>query len=306
MNRLPRIIRRPLDGVFLLDKPKNMSSNTAMQRVRALYRAAKGGHTGNLDVLATGLLPICLGEGTKFAHAQLEADKTYLAHIRFGIRTTTGDSEGEILHEQPVALTREEIVHILPTFQGEIVQVPPMYSALKHQGKPLYDYARQGIEIERTARRVMIYALTLHECTADSAVLTVHCSKGTYIRTLAEDLGLALGCGGAYLTDLRRMGSGHFHLTQAHTLAQLEALTEIQREALLQPIDCLVTNLPQVTLDDQASARLQQGASVCTTHTLSANSLARVYLADGRFYGLVKALDEERLAPQRLLRQSQG
>lgn len=305
MNRLPRIIRRPLDGVLLLDKPRGLSSNTAMQRVRALYRAAKGGHTGNLDVLATGLLPICLGEGTKFAHYQLEADKGYIAHVHFGVRTTTGDSEGDIIHQQSVNLTQASLLSVLQQFIGEITQVPPMYSALKHQGKPLYDYARQGIEIPRPGRQVTIHTLELNELTNDRAVLVVRCSKGTYIRTLAEDIGLALGCGGAHLTALQRISSGHFHFSQTHTLEQLESLSETEREALLYPIDCLVEHLPAITLEAAASARLQQGAPVTAIHTLSPGCLARIYLADGRFYGLVNVQESGLLAPQRLLRQAQ-
>jgi tRNA pseudouridine55 synthase len=193
----PKIQRRPISGVFLLNKPLDISSNAALQKVRWLYRAEKAGHTGALDPLATGLLPICLGEATKFSHYLLESVKRYQTTVKLGQTTTTGDVEGEVLQQRPVPeLTPEKIEQILEQFRGDIQQVPPMYSALKKHGKPLYELARQGIVVEREARPITIYQLQLIEFTQDSLTLDVICSKGTYIRVLGEDIGEALGCGG--------------------------------------------------------------------------------------------------------------
>ncbi|PJC02436.1 MAG: tRNA pseudouridine(55) synthase TruB, partial [Gallionellales bacterium CG_4_9_14_0_8_um_filter_59_50] len=204
-------IKRPLDGVLLFDKPLLLSSNIALQKVRRLFRAEKAGHTGTLDPLATGLLPICFGEATKFTHALLDADKRYLATLRLGQRTTTGDAEGEVVAQRAVAVTADQLRQVLAAFTGEIQQLPPMYSALKHQGKPLYEYIRQGETVERAARPVVIHELALQRWAGDELVLDVRCSKGTYVRTLAEDIGEALGCG-AHLTGLRRSGIGDFGL----------------------------------------------------------------------------------------------
>ncbi|WP_206460869.1 tRNA pseudouridine(55) synthase TruB, partial [Acinetobacter baumannii] len=207
-----KISRRHISGVFLLNKPLGLSSNAALQKVRWLYRAQKAGHTGALDPLATGLLPICLGEATKFSHYLLDSTKRYQTTVRLGQTTTTGDVEGDILQERPIpVLSKELIEQTLEKFRGDIQQVPPMYSALKKEGKPLYELARKGIEIEREARPVTIYALELIEFTENSITLDVTCSKGTYIRVLGEDIGEALGCGG-HLTMLHRIQTGHFEL----------------------------------------------------------------------------------------------
>ena len=216
---------RHLSGVFLLNKPLGLSSNSALQKVRRLFNAQKAGHTGALDPLATGLLPICLGEATKFSHYLLDSTKRYQTTVKLGQTTTTGDVEGEILLQREVpALTAERIEAVLQQFRGDIQQVPPMYSALKRDGRPLYELARQGIEIERQARPVSIYQLTLLDFTQDRLVLEVTCSKGTYIRVLGEDIGEALGCGG-HLIHLHRTQTGHFELIPSYTLEYLETLT---------------------------------------------------------------------------------
>ena len=245
----PRSNRRHIDGVLLIDKPYDISSNNALQKARWLLNAAKAGHTGVLDPLATGLLPVCLGEATKFSSYLLDADKGYRATVKFGAVTTTGDVEGEVVSERPVAFDRDSLLAEMARFTGEISQVPPMYSALKHQGKPLYEYARAGIEVPREARQVVIRKLELVSFDGDTAVMDVLCSKGTYIRTLACDIGEALGCG-AHLTGLRRTATGGFGLDEAHTLAALESLDMPAREALLMPADVLVMHFPQLELAD--------------------------------------------------------
>lgn len=221
-----KISRRHISGVFLLNKPLGLSSNAALQKVRWLYRAQKAGHTGALDPLATGLLPICLGEATKFSHYLLDSTKRYQTTVRLGQTTTTGDVEGDILQERPIpVLSKELIEQTLEKFRGDIQQVPPMYSALKKEGKPLYELARKGIEIERETRPVTIYALELIEFTENSITLDVTCSKGTYIRVLGEDIGEVLGCGG-HLTMLHRIQTGHFELIPSYTIEYLESLME--------------------------------------------------------------------------------
>lgn len=254
----PRQVRRQLDGVLLLDKPQGLSSNAALQTVRRLFRAQKAGHTGTLDPLATGLLPICFGEATKFTHALLEADKRYRATLRLGLRTTTGDAEGEIVEQRAVAVNEDRLRQVLETFTGEILQLPPMYSALKHQGKPLYEYIRRGEVVTRAPRRVWIHELSLQRWDEDELVLDVRCSKGTYIRTLAEDIGEALGCG-AHLSSLCRTEIGDFRLAQAWTLEALESMDEAQRDACLLPLDSLVYGLPKLMLDAVRAERLAKG-----------------------------------------------
>jgi tRNA pseudouridine55 synthase len=250
-----------LHGVLLLDKPLGLTSNDALQRARRLLRAEKAGHTGTLDPLATGLLPLCFGAATKFAQVSLEADKRYLATLRLGLTTTTGDAEGDVLRERPVTSGREAIEAACHALTGEIRQVPPMHSALKHQGRALYEYARAGVEIERAERPVTIHAIDIVGWNAagrDELTLDVRCSKGTYIRTLAEDLGEALGCG-AHLSGLRRTGSGGLNLTHAITLEALEAMTEEQRSAQLLPPDQLLAGWPTVRLDAGEAARFLTG-----------------------------------------------
>lgn len=299
-----RRIKRPISGVILLDKPAGLSSNQALQQVRRLYQAAKAGHTGSLDPFATGLLPVCLGEATKFSHFLLDADKVYRATMRLGVTTTTGDTEGEILETRAVRVTREGFEAVLPRFRGEIQQVPPMYSALKHQGKALYEYARDGVDIERAPRKVAIYHLELEALDGDEAVISVTCSKGTYIRTLAEDIGHALGCG-AHLTALRRLETGGFTLEQALTMAQLEAMTPDQRDAVLQSPDVLVRELPMVLLDRESAFYLGRGQAVWKSGPIPAGYL-RLYEEPDRFLGLGELDAEGRVAPRRLVVDAQS
>jgi tRNA pseudouridine55 synthase len=293
-------IKRPLDGVLLLDKPVGLSSNQALQQAKHLYQAAKAGHTGSLDPFATGLLPVCFGEATKFSHFLLDADKTYRATMRLGATTTTGDTEGEILTTAEVAVTREEMETVLRGFRGEILQVPPMYSALKHEGKALYEYARAGVEIERPARAVTIHDIELLDLSETSAEIKVTCSKGTYIRTLAEDIGKALGCG-AYLTQLRRFATGNFDLSSAVTLQAIESMAVEERDAILLAPDCLVTDLPAVQLDDDSAYYLCQGQSIWQAGKLQAGGV-RLYGKDQRFLGLGEVTPDGKIAPRRLLK----
>ena len=261
-----RIPRRAVHGVLLLDKPLGLSSNDALMKAKRLYRAEKAGHTGTLDPLATGLLPLCFGAATKFSQVGLEADKTYRATLQLGITTTTGDAEGEVLRRAEVNVTHAQFEAACANFLGEVSQVPPMHSALKRDGKPLYEYARAGIEIEREARSVTIHRIDitalqhqdLANGTDDAWTIDVRCSKGTYIRTLAEDIGRALGCG-AHLAALRRTGSGPLSLVGAQTLETLAAMTEAERDAQLHDADCLIADWPVVRLDDENAGRFLSG-----------------------------------------------
>jgi len=289
--------RQPIDGVLLLNKPVGITSNAALQKAKWLLNAKKAGHTGTLDPFADGLLPLCFGEATKFSAYLLDADKHYRAVLQLGTTTTTGDPEGEVLDTREPAVGRDDIATVLPRFMGEIEQIPPMHSALKHQGRPLYEYARAGIEIERRPRKVTIRALELIECAPQRVVLDVQCSAGTYIRTLAQDIGAALGCG-AHLTALTRTAAGGFSLNQAHTLAELETLDPARRAALLQAADCLVSHLPALHLDDASTTALCQGRSIA--HPAPHAGLVRLYTDANRFLGLAQA-DAGQLAPHRLL-----
>jgi tRNA pseudouridine55 synthase len=255
----PKIVRRPVHGVLLLDKEAGLSSNAALQRAKRLYRAEKAGHTGTLDPLASGLLPLCFGAATKFAQASLDADKRYLATLRLGVTTTTGDLEGEVVRTvADVAIDRPALERACATFVGAIEQVPPMHSALKRDGKPLYEYARAGIELEREPRRVHIHAIGVVEGSGDLWTIDVSCSKGTYIRTLGEDIGTALGCG-AHLAALRRTGSGALGLDAALGLAELDGLDEATLDARLLPPDALVAALPRVVLSGDDAGRFLAG-----------------------------------------------
>jgi len=258
----PRVQRRPVHGVLLLDKALGLSSNQALQRAKWLLRADKAGHTGTLDPLASGLLPLCFGAATKFSQLQLDADKVYAATLRLGQRTSSGDAEGEVLERRPVACTPEQVQQVLARFLGPISQVPPMHSALKHQGRALYEYARAGLEVERAPRSVTIFALELLALDLHSPEptlrLRVRCSKGTYIRTLAEDIGAALGCG-AHLAALRRERSGGLGLEHSLTLEQLEALPENARLQALLPVEALLDGHERVTLDGDNAARFLTG-----------------------------------------------
>ncbi|HWI83183.1 tRNA pseudouridine(55) synthase TruB [Ramlibacter sp.] len=255
-----RVQRRPVHGVLLLDKPLGLSSNQALQKCKWLLRAEKAGHTGTLDPLATGVLPLCFGAATKFSQLQLDADKTYLATVRLGVKTSTGDAEGEPIAQRPVpALTAERLADVARQFTGAIRQVPPMHSALKKDGKALYEYARCGEEVEREPRAVVVHALALDAAgEPDTLTLLAKVSKGTYIRTLGEDIGEALGCGG-HLTSLRRLATGHFDLSQCVTLAQYEAMNDEERLARLQPVQALLPGHGRIALEKDEAARFLSG-----------------------------------------------
>lgn len=256
-----RIPRRHVDGVLLLDKPVGLSSNAALQHARRLFRAEKAGHTGTLDPLASGLLPLCFGEATKFAQMLLDAPKRYTATVRFGTTTTTGDAEGAVVATAPVAFPRDALERALHGFVGAIAQVPHAYSALKFEGRAYYDYARAGEDIPRAARPVTIHALRLLDWQSPDAVLDVECSKGTYVRVLAEDIGAVLGAG-AHLVALRRTATGGFALADAVTLERLEALPDAERDAALAPASTLVASLPTLELGIVEAMRFRQGQAL--------------------------------------------
>lgn len=254
----PRIVRRPVHGVLLLDKALGLTSNGALQQAKRLYRADKAGHTGTLDPLATGLLPLCFGAATKFAQLSLDADKRYLATLQLGVTTTTCDREGQVLETRPVDVDRAAIEAACAGFVGCIDQLPPMHSALKHEGRALYEYARAGIEIDREPRRVTIHSIDLIEGESDRWTLDVSCTKGTYIRTLAADIGAVLGCG-AHLAALRRTSSGALSLLRAHDIVSLERLDEDSLDALLLPADALVADWPRIVLSTEDAGRFLSG-----------------------------------------------
>ncbi|MBB3259552.1 tRNA pseudouridine55 synthase [Paraburkholderia bannensis] len=301
----PKVPRRLLDGVLLLDKPVGLSSNDALIRAKRLYRVKKAGHTGTLDPLASGLLPLCFGEATKFSQDLLEADKTYEATMRLGIRTTTGDAEGEALDTREVLCDEAAVRQAMARFLGDIVQIPPMYSALKRDGKPLYEYARAGQTVEREGRNVTIIALDMIACELPDVTFRVTCTKGTYVRTLAEDIGEALGCG-AHLVMLRRTGVGALTLEHAVTLDALTAMDEPARDVWLQPVDALLSTFPRVTLDAESARRFTHGqrlplnALVIDRVECEAAERVRVYDEAGRLLGVAKAANGV-LAPERLV-----
>lgn len=294
----PKMQRRPISGVFLLNKPLGISSNAALQKVRWLYRAQKAGHTGALDPLASGLLPICLGEATKFSHFLLDSTKRYQTTIFLGHSTTTGDVEGEVLLEQSVpALNEANIQAVLAKFVGEIQQIPPMYSALKKEGRPLYELARKGIEIEREARPITIYAIELLSFTENSLTLDVTCSKGTYIRVLGEDIAKALGTYG-HLTYLHRIQTGHFELIPSYTIEYLESLSEAEREALLLPVYAPIAHFPQVQVPEGRTEYFCRGMESNIDHTAA----TQVLVFEGeKCLGLAEITDKKRLVPKRVL-----
>lgn len=307
-----RVPRRALDGVLLLDKGIGLSSNDALIRAKRLFLAQKAGHTGTLDPLASGLLPLCFGEATKFSQDLLEADKTYEATMRLGIRTSTGDAEGEVLEARPVEVGVPEIEAALVRFRGPISQVPPMYSALKRDGKPLYEYARAGQVVERAARDVTIHALELLGAELPDVTFRVTCSKGTYVRTLAEDIGETLGCG-AHLVALRRTGVGALTLDHAVTLEALEHMEAAARDGCLQPVDALLSTFPSVTLGPVETKRFLQGQRLRLTdlppeqgaqlaeRSEVADPRVRVYREeDGVLLGVARA-ENGVLAPERLI-----
>lgn len=294
----PKIQRRHISGVFLLNKPLGISSNAALQKVRWLYRAQKAGHTGALDPLASGLLPICLGEATKFSHYLLDSTKRYQTTVFLRHSTTTGDVEGEILLEKPVPELKEELIQeTIAKFVGEIQQVPPMYSALKKEGRPLYELARKGIEIEREARPITIYAIELLSFTENSITLDVTCSKGTYIRVLGEDIAKALGTYG-HLTYLHRIQTGHFDLIPSYTIEYLESLTEAEREALLLPAYAPVQHFPQIQAPEGRAEYFSRGMESNIDHSAE----PQVLVFDGeKCLGLAEITDKKRLVPKRVL-----
>jgi tRNA pseudouridine55 synthase len=296
MNQPAKRRWRRVDGVLLLDKPSGLSSNDALQKARRLFSAAKAGHTGTLDPLATGLLPLCFGEATKFSADLLDADKTYEATVRLGATTTTGDAEGETLKVRAVVTGEAELRALLPGFTGKIRQVPPMYSALKKDGRPLYELARQGVEVEREAREVTIHALELLAYEGETARIRVTCSKGTYVRTLAEDIGEALGCG-AHLTALRRTAVGRLSLDAAVTLETIDACPEGERDSLLAPVDSLLQDFAALSLDSAVAQRFGNGNPVPAA---PAPGLYRVY-AEGRLLGVGRADEAGLLHPKRLI-----
>jgi len=293
-----KIQRRPVHGVFLLNKPLGISSNAALQKVRWLLRAEKAGHTGALDPLASGLLPICFGEATKFSHFLLDSTKRYQTTVQLGHSTTTGDVEGEVLLEQAVPeLTEERIQQVLQQFVGETQQIPPMYSALKKQGRPLYELARKGIEVERDARPITIEAIQLLSFTENSITLDVTCSKGTYIRVLGEDIAKALGTYG-HLTYLHRTQTGHFELIPSYTIEYLEGLTEQEREALLLPVYAPVQHFTQIQVPEGRSEYFSRGMESNIDHATE----AQVLVFDGeKCLGLAEINERKRLIPKRVL-----
>ncbi|MDR1229321.1 MAG: tRNA pseudouridine(55) synthase TruB [Azoarcus sp.] len=293
--------RRAVDGVLLLDKPAGMSSNAALQTARRLLNARKAGHTGTLDPLASGLLPLTFGEAAKFAQMLLDAGKVYEAGVRLGIETDSGDAEGAILATRPVTTGEAELRQTLARFTGDIAQTPPMHSALKRDGKPLYEYARAGIEIARAPRQVTISELTLLAFEGERFTLRVACSKGTYIRTLATDIGAALGCG-AHLDALRRTHVGVFDLTASITLETLEAASPAQRDALLAPVDTLAAIFPRLDLDDGDARRILQGQPLRLPRQGGENPGDRVRLyGPGGFLGLGQWKEDGGLWPKRLV-----
>ncbi|MCB1842203.1 MAG: tRNA pseudouridine(55) synthase TruB [Halioglobus sp.] len=300
---------RPLNGILVLDKPRGMSSNQALQTAKRLFFAAKAGHTGSLDPLASGVLPLCFGEATKFSQYLLDADKAYASTFVLGVATTTGDAEGEVLTTQDAsALDASQVEAALGAFRGAIEQVPSMYSAIKRDGQPLYKLARQGIEVEREPRRVVINHLEMRDYrpgTRAEVDVYLECSKGTYVRSLAEDLGVALGCG-AHVCALRRTRSGPFGLEDSVSLATLEALknndqlAEMQGQGLLQPADSALGALPLVKLTESGGFYMRQGQPVQVPNA-PCNGMVRVALESGEFLGVGEILDDGRVAPRRLV-----
>ncbi|WP_418307505.1 tRNA pseudouridine(55) synthase TruB [Parasutterella excrementihominis] len=293
-----------IDGVLLLDKPVGLSSNSALQKARRLLNAQKAGHTGTLDPLASGLLPLCFGEATKFSADLLHADKEYLTTVKFGEKTSTGDSEGEVIFSAEPKFTFKEFCAVLDRFRGEIIQIPPMYSALKKDGVPLYKLARKGEEIEREPRKVVISSLDIVDFQPPEVTLLVRCSKGTYIRTLGEDIGEALGCG-AHLKTLRRTAVADLHIEEAVDLELFEQMTEEQRIAVLLPPDRLLQSLAPVELDEEATKKFLNGMKVRTDERSTEGAKVRVYGASAEktefLLGVGRLTSDGVLAPDRLI-----
>jgi len=298
---------RDVTGILLLDKPLGLTSNDALQRIKRLYRAAKAGHTGSLDPLATGLLPVCLGAATKFSAFLLDADKRYRVRVRLGVTTTTADAEGEVVETKPVVGVDEARVRaVLEQFLGLIDQLPPMYSAIKQGGERLYKLARQGVEVERATRPIHIFSLDLLACEWPEIELDVHCSKGTYVRTLAEDIGRELGCGG-HVSRLRRTGVGPYaeNVVEFITLDQVRDLADqegaaARLDALLLPLDSALGHWPAVRLSADAAFYLQQGQAVLVPQAPT-EGLVRLYDVSKHFLGVGEIQDDGKVQPKRLV-----
>ena len=300
----PRKRGRDIHGVFLLDKPQGMSSNDIMQKVKRIFQANKAGHTGALDPLATGMLPICLGEATKFSQFLLDADKRYLVTAKLGERTDTSDAEGQIVETRDVNVKTPEILTALEQFRGDILQVPTMFSALKHNGKPLYEYARQGITVEREARPITIFELNFIEYNAPYLTLEVHCSKGTYIRTLVDDLGEVLGCG-AHVTMLRRTAVADYPTEKMLDWNALQALAEQQDlsllDTLLLPMDTAVAKLPALTLNESQTQGIGFGQRIKFDNPNRLQGQVRLFSHENRFLGVAVIDENNVIRPQRLV-----
>ena len=294
---------RNVTGILLLDKPVGLTSNAALQKAKSLYQAKKAGHTGSLDKAASGLLPLCFGEATKFSGFLLNADKHYRTVFQLGIQTTTGDAEGEVVYRGSLQkLTRKGIEAALTRFQGPVLQVPPMYSALKHKGQRLYKLAHQGIEVEREPREITVHSITLLDYRDDELELEILCSKGTYVRTLAEDIGKELGCG-AHVKSLRRIGVGPYSDNNMLTMPELESIAETGLPGLdaeLLDIDSVLQDMPSVHLVDSVAYYLCQGQPV-TVPRAPTRGMLRVYTEEGRFLGVGEVLEDGRVAPKRLV-----
>ncbi len=292
---------RPISGVLLLNKPQGLSSNSALQKVKRLFNAQKAGHTGALDPLATGMLPLCFGEATKFSQFLLDSDKSYRVIGKLGERTDSGDSTGEIIETKPVNVSDKQLVKALENFRGDIMQIPSMFSALKHKGQPLYKYARKGIEIERPARPITVYELELVRFDNDEVELEIECSKGTYIRNIIDDLGQALGCG-AHVTLLHRNFVADYPVDQMLTLEQLEQdrENELSLDHYLLPVDSPIMYLESATLDHESASYFSHGQAI-NYPNLAEGDLLRVYNDDELFLGVAEVDDEDMLAPKRLV-----
>ena len=316
--------KRSINGILLLDKPKKMTSNQALQTVKQLFSASKVGHTGSLDPLATGLLPLCFGEATKFSQFLLNADKTYIVSACLGIKTNTGDAEGEVIESRPVSnYSVDQLETVLSAFRGTISQIPPMFSALKHKGRPLYKLARQGIIVERSPRIVTIHSLRLLDRNNYADISNLHkdcdprdtqtmsnaknilnleikCSKGTYIRTLIEDIGEALRCG-AYVSDLRRLGVANYYAEQMVSLEELQTLSQAECDQKLLSLDSLLNEWPVLRISQAAAYYLYRGQAVLLPN-LPKQGLLRLLLQEsGRFIGVGEILEDGRVAPRRLV-----
>ncbi len=298
-----RVKNRNVKGILLLDKPVGLTSNSALQRVKSLYRAKKAGHTGSLDKAASGLLPLCFGEATKFSGFLLNADKHYRTIFQLGIQTSTGDAEGEVVYRGALQkFTRKRIEAALAGFQGTVLQVPPMFSALKHKGQRLYKLAHQGLEVDREPREITVHSITLLDYREDELELEILCSKGTYIRTLAEDIGKELGCG-AHVKSLRRIGVGPYSDENMLALAELETIAETGLSGLdaeLLGIDSVLQDMPSIHLVESVAFYLCQGQPVMVPKAPTRGML-RIYTEDKRFLGVGEVLEDGRVAPKRLV-----